>query len=66
MFSRVPGIKGEKSGLLQLIQIFDTNLGYKSFGKKFLRKNFHEKAKNLFGKHSIEKFPCKMKQKLFV
>ena len=43
-----------------------TNLGYKSFGKKFLRKNFHEKAKNLFGKHSVEKFPWKIKQKLFV
>ena len=40
-----------------------TNLGYKSFGKKFLRKNFHEKAKNLFGKHSVEKFPWKIKQK---
>ena len=66
MFSRVPGIKGEKSGLLQHLQIFDTNPGYKSFGKKFLRKNFHEKAKNLFGKHSVEKFPWKIKQKLFV
>ena len=53
----MPGIKGEKSGLLQHLQIFDTNPGYKSFGKKFLRKNFHEKAKNLFGKHSVEKFP---------
>ena len=36
-----------------------TNLGYKSFGKKFLRKNFQ--AKNLFGKHSVEKFPSKTK-----
>ena len=59
MFSRVPGIKGEKSGLLQHLQIFDTNPGYKSFGKKFLRKNFQ--AKNLFGKHSVEKFPSKTK-----
>ena len=39
-----------------------TNLGYKSFGKKFLRKNFHEKANNLFGKHSVEKFPWKKKK----
>ena len=42
-----------------------TNLGYKSFGKKFLRKNFHEKANNLFGKHSVEKFPWKKKKNLF-
>ena len=48
-----------------LIQIFDTNPGYKSFGKKFLRKNFHEKANNLFGKHSVEKFPWKKKKKTF-
>ena len=50
MFSLVTGIKGEKSGLLQHLQIFDTNPGYKSFEKKFLRKNFHEKAKNFFWK----------------
>ena len=48
MFSLVTGIKGEKSGLLQHLQIFDTNPGYKSFGKKFLRKKNSMKKQRIF------------------
>jgi hypothetical protein len=39
---------------------------FKTFLENIPLKNFHENLKqNLFGKHSVEKFPSKTKQTLF-